>query len=205
MKRISFKDSGGLNLTQAVLSGRKTMTRRAVIEQVERDAMVYAGGKSEFTRVKFEYVLKHSPYKVGEVVAIQQAYKDIPAIVVSSSYDCRKLIDTAGWTNKMFVKAELMRHHIRITDVRVERLQDISNEDCLREGVFRDIDGGRVIGYPSGVPFYYTFTGAISKDGEQLHWETPRDAFVTLIDKVSGRGTWNRNPLVWVYSFELVD
>lgn len=198
MKRISFKDSGGLNLTQAVLSGRKTMTRRAVPEQVERDAMVYAEGKSEFTRVKFEYVLKHSPYKVGDIVAIQQAYKEV-------AYYVEELTRTAGWSNRMFVRASLMPHHIRITDVCVERLQLIPYEDCLREGVYRDVYGGRVIGYPFGVPFYYTFTGAISRDGKQLHWETPRDAFTALIDKVCGRGTWESNPLVWVYSFERVD
>lgn len=71
MKRISFKDSGGLNLTQAVLSGRKTMTRRAVPEWVERNAMVYAISQGEDTRVKdyfrlkFAHILGHSPYKVS--------------------------------------------------------------------------------------------------------------------------------------------
>lgn len=206
MKRISFKDSGGLHLTQVVLSGRKTMTRRAVTEWVERDAMVYAEGKSEFTRVKFEYILKHSPYKVGDVVAIQQAYRDaLKKYQWEDEYFEEMYEKSAGWTNKMFVKAELMPHHIRITGVSVERLQLIPYEDCLREGVYRDVYGGRVIGYPFGVPFYYTFMGAISKDGKQLHWETPRDAFTALIDKVSGRGTWESNPLVWVYGFELVD
>lgn len=38
-----------------------------------------------------------------------------------------------GWDNKMFVRAEHMPHRIRITDIRVERLQDISDEDCLRK------------------------------------------------------------------------
>ena len=195
MKRISFKDSGGLNLTQAVLSGRKTITRRAVSEQVEADAMVYAEGKSEYTRVKFEYILKRSPYKVGEIVAIQQAYKDIPAVVVSSSYDCRKLDTTAGWNNKMFVSASLMPHHIRITDVKVERLQDISDEDCMREGVSPVWD---VATEPHQINGYY-FAGAYSV------YDTPSEAFAALIDKVSGRGTWQANPLVWCYSFELVD
>lgn len=210
MKRISFKDSGGLNLTQAVLSGRKTMTRRAVPYKEETDAMKYAEGENNYTRAKFEYICDHSPYKIGDVVAIQQAYKDahresIGDFIFEKDYFKERYQKTAGWTNKMFVKAKYMPHHIRITGVCVERLQLIPYEDCLREGVFRDIDGGRVIGYPFGVPFYYTFTGAISKNGKQLHWETPRDAFATLIDKVSGRGTWNRNPLVWAYSFEIVD
>ena len=188
MKRISFKDSGGLNLTQAVLSGRKTMTRRAVIEQVERDARVYAGGKSEYTRVKFAYILNHSPYKVGDIVAIQQAYKE-------AAYYVEELTRTAGWTNKMFVKAELMPHHIRITDVRVKRLQDISYEDCLREGVVEKE-------LTSGDNIYRSYNFAGNKDTAYL---TPAKAFAALIDKVSGRGTWESNPLVWCYSFELVD
>lgn len=195
MKRISFKDSRGLNLTQAVLSGRKTMTRRAVIEQVERDAMVYAEGKSEFTRVKFEYVLKHSPYKVGDMVAIQQAYKDIHTIIVNRSYDYNVLSKSAGWDNKMFVKAGFMRHHIRITDVRVELLQDISDGDCLWEGVIAKFEF-----FDEEMPVYsYTFRGCNS------WYNTPREAFAALINKVSGRGTWESNPLVWVYTFELVD
>lgn len=190
MKRISFKDSGGLNLTQAVLSGRKTMTRRAVPYRVETDAI--------------EYIYQHSTYKIGDVVAIQQAYIAIDDSHMST--DMRNAIErSAGFTNKMFVAASIMPHHIRITDVRVERLQDISYENCLREGVYRDVEGGRVIGYPFGVPFYYTFTGAISKGGKNLHWVTPREAFAALIDKVSGRGIWDSNPLVLAYSFELVD
>lgn len=202
MKRISFKDRGGLNLTQAVLSCRKTMTRRSVPYRVETDAMKYAEGESNYTHAKFEYVHKHSPYKIGDVVAIQQAYKECSGEEESTKNKIRK---TIGWTNKMFVRASLMPHHIRITDIRVERLQDIPYEDCIREGVYRDVECGRVIGYPFGVPFYYTFTGAINKDGKNLHWVTPREAFTALIDKVSGCGTWYRNPLVWVYSFELVD
>ena len=195
MKQISFKDSGGLHLTQAVLSGRKTMTRRAVIEQVERDAMVYAEGKSEFTRVKFEYILKHSPYKVGEIVAIQQAYKEVYRELFGEAISQKISQGTAGWSNKMFVKASIMPHHIRITDVRVEMLQDISDEDCLREGIIKKFGF-----FTMGVLIYnYTFAGCNSS------YQNPRAAFAALIDKVSGRGTFDSNPLVWVYSFELVD
>ena len=195
MKRISFKDSGGLNLTQAVLSGRKTMTWREVPEWVERNAMVYAGSQGEDTRVKdyfrlkFAYILGHSPYKVGDVVAVHRAYRDIPLIRFCFSYHLSWLIRLAGWANKMFVKASVMpHHHIRITDVRVEMLQDISDEDCLREGIVKDDE-----------PYSRYFFSLDS------WYNTPRAAFAALIDKVSGRGTWESNPLVWVYSFELVD
>ena len=172
------------------------MTRRAVPEHVESDAMVYAEGKSEFTRVKFEYVLKHSPYKVGDIVAIQQAYKNaLKKYQWEDEYFEEMYEKSAGWTNKMFVKATIMPHHIRITDVKVELLQDISDEDCLREGIIKEYEVYITEKTIYSCPF-----------NEKNRWyNTPREAFAALIDKVSGRGTWDSNPLVWVYSFELVD
>lgn len=201
MKRISFKDSGGLHLTQAVLSGRKTMTRRTVPEWVERNAMVYAGSQGEDTRVKdyvrlkFAHILGHSPYKVGDVVAVQRAYRDTPLIKFCFSYHLGWLIRLAGWWNEIFAKAGFMPHHIRITGVRVERLQLIPYEDCLREGVLPIWDNETE---PRKIDCY-DFTGS------DYVYKTARTAFSHIIDKVSGRGTWDSNPLVWAYSFELVD
>ena len=191
MKKIMFNDKYGL--TQAVLEGRKTMTRRVC--------------KGEIPLGNWEETEKHATYHVGEVVAIAQNYNDVleewkkgygQGIFLSPK-------DEAGMTNKMFVRADDMPHHIKITNIRVEHLQDISDEDCLREGIYFDKEGGQSIGYPIAVPFYYTFRGAINRDGKQLYWSTPKDAFAALIDKVSGNGTWDSNPMVWVYEFELVD
>ncbi len=199
MKRISFKDSGGLNLTQAVLDGRKTMTRRIAykgeIKNLNTGFFTEGKDKGRLALCDSNFVAAKSQYGKGEVVAIQQAYKDIPTIIVNSSYDYHVLSKSAGWTNKMFVKAEFMHHHIRITGVRVERLQLIPYEDCLREGVSPVWD---VATEPHQINGYY-FAGAYSV------YDTPRRAFAALIDKVSGRGAWDSNPLVWAYSFELVD
>ena len=139
MKRISFKDSGGLHLTQAVLSGRKTMTRRVAytgkIENINTGFFTEGKNKDRLALCESNFVVAKSQYGNGDVVAIQQSYSDIGDQVGYRTLQEMPL-DNAGWTNKMFVKAELMPHHIRITDVRVEWLQDISDEDCLREGVW---------------------------------------------------------------------
>lgn len=198
MKRISFKDSGGLNLTQAVLSGRKTMTRRIAykgeIEYLNTGFFTEGKDKGRLALCESNFVVAKSQYGKGDIVAIQQAYKDIPPLKLwSSSYGKYEFERSAGWDNKMFVKAEYMPHHIRITDVRVERLQDISDEDCLREGVVFSDKHCCEYGIPD-----YPYKGFFD-------WHTPREAFAALIDKVSGRGTWKNNTLVWVYSFELVD
>lgn len=98
------------------------------------------------------------------------------------------------WTNKMFVKADLMPRHIEFTDRKVERLQDISDEDCLKEGIYEDSGDDE---FPPSI--FYEFEG--NKDNG---FDTPREAFAALIDKVSGKGTWESNPYVWAYEFELM-
>lgn len=191
MKRISFKDSGGLNLTQAVLSGRKTMTRRIAykgeIKNLNTGFFSEGKNRGRFALCESNFVVAKSQYGIDEIVAIQQAYKEVYRELLGDAIVQNISKGTAGFTNKMFVAASMMPHHIRITDVRVERLQDISDEDCLREGIVNE-----------GM---YTLGGKYIERG----YHTPREAFAALIDKVSGRGTWDSNPLVFVYSFERVD
>ena len=165
-----FDDKFGL--TKAVLEGRKTMTRRSVPEKLIK---AIEGGVPGFA-------VMESKYKVGEVVAVAQAYKD-----TCWTSPVLRLKDKPGWSNKMFVYAGLMPHQIRITNVRVERLQDISDEDFLNEGVFL------------GQFHTYSYVGR-----PRCPFNTPRDAFASLIDRISGKGTWESNPWVFVYEFELV-
>ena len=183
MRKIFFSDRYGL--TEAVLEGQKTMTRRAVPEKLIR---AIEGGVPGFA-------VMESKYKVGEVVAVAQSYKVIRDII-GDIQDGKSIKFMSGWSNKMFVRADLMPHHIRITNVRVERLQDISDEDCLREGI---------VEYTCNLYEYrgicYSFEGDKTKMGAH---KTPREAFAALIDKVSGKGVFDSNPWVFVYEFELV-
>lgn len=196
MKKILFNDK--FCLTQAVLAGTKTMTRRSVPQSLldeydtwYEDFIYKQIGLEEYLSVE-EYVLNLTAYKVGEVVAIAQSYHNLN----KSGYTAPEWLDhvcesSAGYENKMFVRADLMPHHIKITDVKVERLQDISDEDILKEGV-----------YQFDELFY------VSKDigyAPEVAFPTAREAFWYLIDSISGKGTWESNPWVAAYSFELVD
>lgn len=238
MKKIMFNDECGL--TQAVLEGRKTMTRRVckydrpnetydivfpVFEPNDYDndgnitsplnyAFGWKNNEGDFTGWNIPQ------YKVGEVVAIAQSYKsinefyeiaykrhnsfhgqivtnyDIPFKEIVKWFELRESLKyTAGWTNKMFVKADLMISHIRITNVKIERLQDISDEDCLKEGIYKGQCGSADTHFMDA--YYYK--------GDIQPYCTPREAFAALIDKVSGKGTWLKNPYVFCYSFKLID
>lgn len=182
-----FNDKYGL--TKAVLEGRKTQTRR--IAHISR---------YEFDVVNYEYpsaplglrnsILDISKYKINEIIAIAQSYRELGYTKLDIDNEC---ITKAGLDNKMFVKAELMPHQIRITNVRVEKLQDISDDCCFKEGIqtfyYKDCK------FP---PDGYTF------DGGKSHFNSPREAFAHLINKVSRKDVWSKNPYVFVYDFELI-
>lgn len=225
MKKIMFSDKFGL--TQAVLDGRKTMTRRIIkcpitfrgewvagfnIHRSPSDKKIvgfpcmYDADEREFDMG--EILPK---YELGEVVAIAQSYMDVDRFhrkgknaayleYLDSILPELKLYP--GWGNKMFAKADLMPHHIEITGIKVERLQDISDEDCLKEGIVMQ----EVISDES--PFLYAYDAFLNGDNKYFasRWfKNSKEAFAVLIDKVSGKGTWEENPFVWVYEFKLFD
>lgn len=193
MQKAFFNDR--YQQTDAVIEGRKTMARQImagidfpvnmVMGRVlpDKDGKIYAVANGENIIVKLRY-------KVGEVVA-QCYYNAFSSRCDIPVYGADR---TPGWLNKLFVRADLMPHQIRITGISCERLQDISDADCMKEG-------GRVEFAKNGMPMYYYFD---IKRWRQVWFDTPREAFAALIDKVSGRGTWDRNPWVVVYEFELV-
>lgn len=194
-----FDDKYGL--TQAVLDGRKTMTRRIIKLDKLGEYNFDNALKQEWGRKSIEaYINNYARYKVGEVIAIAQSYESVYNEKGLETMDMLVswLKNHKGWQNKLFVAAGYMIHHIRITDIKIERLQDISDEDCLKEGIYR-LDSANGNG---GIA--YSFVGASDKKHIGLY-NTPRDAFEVLIDKVSGKGVFQSNPYVFVYEFKLID
>lgn len=204
-----FNDKYGL--TQAVLEGRKTQTRRMLNPTMFFQRLeTYEGWSNEdisawkrscnrrfyeaqgdTLQQMLDYALSSSRYKLGETVAIAQPYADITPQLDWVKCMIRK--ETLGWNNKMFVRAEDMPHHIRITKIRIERLQDIKREDCLKEGLWRAGNVGL-----EGTTYWYH--GLVNSS-----FRTPQEAYASLIDSISGKGTWASNPYVFVYDFELID
>ena len=185
-------------LTHDVLMRLKNQTRRVIPEKIldkfEMARQTYMNCTSlcddPINPPKLE---DFSPYKVGDEIAIAQSYFDIYMQIPEHSRD--KYIEDvsckAGWHNKMFVKAEHMPHRIRITKVRAQHLQDISDEDCLAEGIRKIFFGTRV---------RYAF----NYGDKLIFFEEPRVAYAKLIDKVGKKGTWDSNPMVYAYDFELI-
>lgn len=195
MKKIMFNDR--YDLTQAVIEGRKTMTRR-IVPTKTRLRRALAVIHDELHGSEQEEYLKSAYYKVGEIVAVAQNYSSFYNILDNT----RPIPEGAGWDNKMFVRADLMPHQIRITGIKCERLQDISEADCLKEGIFVNeyFGNGKKCHHYGFDGFFNETQGWFARGW----YNTPREAFAALIDKVSGKGTWASNPWVVAYEFELV-
>lgn len=195
MQKIMFNDK--YLLTQEVLKGRKTQTRRLLTRQ----AVFKLDGENNYEEV----IRLYSRYRVGEVVAVAQRYKDIALDVPLEL--AAELIKQPGWTNKMFTKADVLTHHIRITKIRIERLQDINPMDCLAEGIclsyeHEDLSCVAPINDDKcgGLEYNHPIFG---KGPWHLH-PNAKLAYADLIDHISGKGTWKNNPYVFVYEFELI-
>ena len=223
MKKIMFNEHFGLQ--QSVLDGTKDMTRRicgmtlhrktkdGTMEEIEPDDMFIASDGTalfQIGRNGYRVPKENQPaYKVGEEIAIAQPYKQCWDIYQKqwesyndpSSWRTPDAIlgdsvqETAGWTNKMFVKAEYMPHAIRIKSIKAERLQSISEADIMREGIHE----GEFMN--TWDKYYFDEWGDVPN---HITFKTPRLAFQSLIDKVCKRGTWKRNPWAYAYEFELL-
>lgn len=207
MKKIRFNDRYGL--TQAVLEGRKTQTRRIAYTAGRwRDIMVRQDlegvNKGKACLFGDGILLAKSAYKLGETIAIAQKYEDLRKdnefyrLCGKNGMPLECIKYEKGCSNKMFVRGDLMPHHIRITNIRVERLQDISEEDCMAEGIRRF--GKEYVRFKKE----YCYTCQNYAVTDFYSFSTPREAYAALIDKISGKGTWESNPWVFVYDFELV-
>ena len=209
MKKINFNKRYGLET--AVIERRKPITRR-MDKRLNHPLITHISELKIDNECKGYVTITYSTglvenvypqYQIQEEVAVAQSYRDIELEILSKGFPLdvnEELQKSKGWSNKLFVRADLMPHRIRITDIRVERLQDISDEDCIKEGI--EVEDFRSE-YRWG--FYTSFFTTNRGQGSRSVWfRSPRAAFAALIDRISGRGTWDRNPWVWVYEFELI-
>ncbi len=213
MKGMMFNEHYGLET--AVLNGSKTRTARTetiwltLIKnddflngmKVKENCYFNGGNINDNIYDNLNKIISECPsfktrFSKGDVVAVKQSYKTLWECLEEGDAKDKFMNTygkTKGWSNKMFVKNELMPHHIKITDVRIDKLNDITDDDCMNEGIRTGRCGNDEHGWMDA--YYY----------DKQPFCTAKKAFASLIDKVSGNGTWEKNPAVVVYYFELIN
>ncbi len=204
-------------MVRAILDGSKTQTRRIMkpqptpSESCENDFWFPVHAVRSMVHVKkdqlpgCEGLMKSvSPYDcerlwVRETWRTNSIYDDDKPSLIPDSAPIEYLANTisgdmAGKIRpSIFMPRWASRINLEIVDVRVERLQDISDEDAKAEGIAptpgRDIVDRWLVKNPKGSLSEYSST------------QYPVDAYKSLWQSINGSASWDSNPWVWVIEF----
>ena len=170
-------------MVRATLDGRKTQTRR--IAKLNAAGRVEKGGRN--WHVEDAAAVIACPYgAVGDTLWVRETWqsegvhgheRDFPVRYRASDDD---RVMGGRWRPSIFMPRWASRITLRITDVRIERLQDISNEDAAAEGWLGPDEANTI------------------RNAYPIAW------YSHLWESINGRGSWAENPFVWAISFEVV-
>lgn len=192
-------------MVQAILDGRKTQTRRVIKPQPE-DTLRFLGWElPDYKQVAFGIGVtidsRHKcPYEVGDILWVREKFRKLTDCRTGelSGFDYYAAMPEefheqypAKWKPSIHMPKAAARIFLEITDVRVEKLQDIVSIEAIAEGIQRTNDD------QFGEMFY---------DYKNKEWTTcPIWAFQSLWYKINGEQSWNANPWVWVLEFKQID
>jgi hypothetical protein len=189
-------------MVRARLDGRKTQTRRVMKVQPWPDSLVTVEhyhptvinrhgdmqpGKEIFGAHwdDGEFGLRCPYGPPGDTLWVRETWAPLPGCVVLNvafyRADTKAAPEDVRWRPSIHMPRWASRITLRITDIRVERLQDISEDDARAEGC----------------PYPAEWAGKfVDRD------ETAKTWFKSLWNKINGPGAWDESPWVWVISFE---
>lgn len=201
-------------MVRAILEGRKTMTRRVIPKQPTIDPqtgdwlMTYTEGREEVLPIEqwAEFRKKMCKFgKPGDRLWVRETWRDQSYSFVDADRNFSEYQYRADWPKgieggvlwrpSIFMPRIACRILLEITDIRVERLQDISKVDAIAEGIesFRPVPGDG----PAETLYRHYMKGK---------WgPSPIHSFETLWQSINGPESWEQNPWVWVIAFKRIE
>ncbi|GHV34930.1 hypothetical protein FACS18949_11900 [Clostridia bacterium] len=203
MKPILFKT----DMVRAILDGRKTQTRRVLKPQPK--------GTPRYNNLRYHWYdhyfspglpfvndvtpMPRQPFRVGDILWVRETWLEAEGTchyrADTTSEIQRCLVDDGHrWKPSIHMHREAARLFLRVTDVRAERVQDITIKDCIAEGV-------------SVGSMNWNRLAAQHKEKYRELWESINTKRKYDGDYVARRPgcNWDANPWVWVYTFEKLD
>jgi hypothetical protein len=175
-------------MIQAILAGRKNQTRRIIMPQPLKEVTniinIYENiwiSKSDNSKAIFRAKYK---YQIGMILWVRESF----AVISGKIHYKTDLIGVPKWEDveckpSIFMPKEACRIRLKIKNIRVERIQDISEEDVIAEGIESK----------NGVYFDYLSNN---------YCRRPIQSYLTLWTKINGKDSWDQNPWVWCIEFE---
>ena len=189
-------------MVQAILDGRKTQTRRVV----KSNGVIHTARKIVFEDENWQGESGRKikcPYgQPGDVLWLRETWSDCTDRPDCPAYKAGKdgweaFHGDLKWKPSIHMPKAACRLFLRVKSVRVERLQDISTEDAMVEGI--EFSSIRTF------PDYKDYLVKSTKHAEVFHLLNPRLSFQTLWQSINGEESWNSNPWMWVIEFERIE
>lgn len=200
-------------MVRAILEGRKTQTRRIIKPQPASVEYWFGGQPSDKHKgvcslrdsngqgwtIECE---KFKPYygKPGDErlwvreTFLNNALQGYPPVYFYRA-DSDEKPEDRKWKPSIFMPRAASRITLEITSVRVERLKDISEEDARAEGIIWEQTSEGAIFLAPGTKQSF--------NKKNMEWgSTPREAYRFLWESINGKGSWDKNPWVWVIEFK---
>jgi hypothetical protein len=191
-------------MVRAILDGRKTQTRRLIPEKIIRayDHWVSPLMLESISSTRLHekaYFIKRCKYSLGDVLWVRETWRPKQhSMPTGWKYEYRATAEEDGtpldgpWKPSIFMPKDACRLFLKLENIRVQKLHDISKEDAIAEGVECVRQLGRT--------FYKLYYGNKKFDYD----ECPIVSYYSLWDKINGEGSYIENPWVYVYHFKIV-
>ncbi|MGI8601062.1 MAG: hypothetical protein ACR2KB_17550 [Chitinophagaceae bacterium] len=187
-------------MVQAILDGRKTQTRRIIKISPRISSDPNIDLKKYYDEMR-EYILSFCPFgTAGDLLWVREKWKENET---PTGYPYHHYADDDVYTNKdnekwkpsIHMPKEACRLRLEVESVRVERLQDISEEDAELEGaqpvLYHSLSQRMEVIEPSHI--FYEQAYAKFQTGFKMLWQ-----------KINGQKSWDENPWVWVILFKVL-
>jgi hypothetical protein len=217
-------------MVRAILKGHKTQTRRVVKVQPPGDDYVVAQmiestsrsdrkneGKLHWVKTNGDCTLVTSdqnnyftcPYgKVGDYLWVKETWFECVNNNDRIYYTATETPETTinrkyKKYSSLFMRKNDSRITLKITHISIEKLNNISHIDAKREGLTPLTKDGNLIKY--GIPDMDGLPGCENFGWDWCKWDaSPVNAYKYLWESINGEGSWNKNPYVWVITFEVL-
>ncbi len=189
-------------MVQAIIDGRKTMTRR--ISKINNNSLEW---QAAFFRAEQSQQIEYCRYQVGDVLWVRETWQHV---VEHSDCDYEGYVyradknssewelsnDEWKWKPSLHMPKSAARIFLEVTNIKADRLQEITTNDAIAEGILPE---------PTGDNLYNNYLYRFGAKDNGYHWIGAKYSFESLWQSINGKESWDENPFVWCISFKRIE